>query len=275
MQNDICSEANVKKPQYKVAFFDVDGTLLSFKTHALLPSTYTALDTLRAAGVRCILCTGRSPYSIQAIPQEKFDGLILFNGQLVIMNGQVVHRNALDPQDIKNVVEAVHQGSFECLFMQEDKWYLSAHDDLVRALEKEVNTYLKEEPIDQALTHPIIQLNAFIAPGDEYKILDITKHLKVTRWSPVFLDVVPLEGGKGNAVKAMLERLGIDPKDALAFGDGENDVDMFHEVGTSVAMGNAYAHVQAEASMVTSDANHDGIYNACRALGYPLKALDE
>ena len=45
----------------------------------------------------------------------------------------------------------------------------------------------------------------------------------------------------------------------MAFGDNENDIEMFHLVGTSVAMGNADDEVKKHASTVTLTVDEDGI----------------
>ena len=68
-------------------------------------------------------------------------------------------------------------------------------------------------------------------------------------------------------VAATLERLGIDASEAIAFGDGENDLSMFAAVGTSVAMGNAQDTVKAAATYVTTAVDDDGIYNAAKHFG--------
>ena len=68
-------------------------------------------------------------------------------------------------------------------------------------------------------------------------------------------------------VAATLERLGIDASEAIAFGDGENDLSMFSAVGTSVAMGNAQGTVKAAATYVTTAVDDDGIYNAAKHFG--------
>ena len=91
--------------------------------------------------------------------------------------------------------------------------------------------------------------------------------MKATRWTELFCDVVPREGGKAYGVAATLERFGLEPEEAVAFGDGENDLSMFEAVGTSVAMGNAWDSVKERATFVTNDVDDDGIYYACRRLG--------
>ena len=88
-----------------------------------------------------------------------------------------------------------------------------------------------------------------------------------TRWCDLFCDLIPDNGGKDKGVAATLERLGIAPEEAIAFGDGENDLSMFAAVGTSVAMGNAWDSVKAAASYVTTDVDDDGIYNAAVHFG--------
>jgi hydroxymethylpyrimidine pyrophosphatase-like HAD family hydrolase len=48
----------------------------------------------------------------------------------------------------------------------------------------------------------------------------------------------------------------------MAFGDGNNDAEMFEFVNISVAMGNAKEELKKCATYITDDIDHDGIYNA-------------
>ena len=73
--------------------------------------------------------------------------------------------------------------------------------------------------------------------------------------------------GKETSPEKLCERLGIDASEAIAFGDGENDLSMFSAVGTSVAMGNAQDTVKAAATYVTTAVDDDGIYNAAKHFG--------
>lgn len=42
----------------KALFFDIDGTLVSFKTHTIAASTMEALRNLRAKGIKVFIATG-------------------------------------------------------------------------------------------------------------------------------------------------------------------------------------------------------------------------
>ena len=64
-----------------------------------------------------------------------------------------------------------------------------------------------------------------------------------------------------------LRRLSLDWGEIMAFGDGENDVDMLRRAGVGVAMGNAEAAVKAAADYVTADVDQDGIYRALEHYG--------
>ena len=68
----------------KVIFFDIDGTLLSMKTHRVPDSARRALEELRRKGIKLFLATGRSPAwlgSIEGMLDFKFDGYVMLNGQ--------------------------------------------------------------------------------------------------------------------------------------------------------------------------------------------------
>lgn len=67
------------------------------------------------------------------------------------------------------------------------------------------------------------------------------------------------EATKATGVAWVLESLGISPADAVAFGDGHNDIEMLQFVGTGIAMGNAHPEVVRAAKWVTGTNDEDGI----------------
>lgn len=71
---------------------------------------------------------------------------------------------------------------------------------------------------------------------------------------------------KENSIHLLLKYLNVDPKDAIAFGDGVVDIPMFKACGFSVAMGNGNDEVKQIASYVTDDVDQDGLYNAFKYL---------
>lgn len=66
----------------KAIFFDIDGTLVSFKTHKIPESTIQALHTLKAKGIKLFIATGRPPYDLKFLIDEFGD---LFTGYITLM----------------------------------------------------------------------------------------------------------------------------------------------------------------------------------------------
>ena len=64
----------------KAVFFDIDGTLVSFQTHTVPPSTVRASHLLREQGVNVFISTGRAMRSIDNLGDLSFDGYVTLNG---------------------------------------------------------------------------------------------------------------------------------------------------------------------------------------------------
>lgn len=62
----------------------------------------------------------------------------------------------------------------------------------------------------------------------------------------------------------MMAYLNAPIEDVVVFGDGENDMVMFSDEWTSIAMGNGYPALLDKADYVTDASYDDGILNACR-----------
>lgn len=81
-----------------------------------------------------------------------------------------------------------------------------------------------------------------------------------------FLDVTALGADKGSSVRFLIAHLGLAPSDVAAIGDGHNDISMFIETGTSIAMGNALDEVKQAAHMVAPPNSEAGAAWAIRKL---------
>lgn len=75
------------------------------------------------------------------------------------------------------------------------------------------------------------------------------KHVRVG-YSGYAIHLSPADASKGRAVKFVLERLGIDPSEAVAVGDSAMDADLLKSVGLGVAVGNADEELKRVAGLV-------------------------
>lgn len=129
-------------------------------------------------------------------------------------------------------------------------------------MDENVFLFLKEVIKDVALyVVPIAALGLSII--SLFRSSKITKmENKLKEWDKA-ADIIPLNCGKGNAVNAVLNYYGLSKDEAIAFGDGRNDIEMLEAVGTGVAMGNAIDEVKARADVICKSVEEDGVYHYC------------
>ena len=67
---------------------------------------------------------------------------------------------------------------------------------------------------------------------------------------------------KLSGLKMVMEMYGVEPEQVMAFGDGENDVEMISYAGFGVAMANACPQAKAAADYVAASNDEDGVAKA-------------
>ena len=64
----------------RIAFFDIDGTLVDIDTKRPSPHAVETLRRLREKGVRVCLATGRAPMEVPKFEGAYFDAYLTYNG---------------------------------------------------------------------------------------------------------------------------------------------------------------------------------------------------
>lgn len=253
----------------KAIFFDVDGTLVSFKTHTMSPATLQALHTLREKGILLFLSTGRHQAMLDYVRDLfPFDGYVTLSGQYCYAGDQVLHSNPMPPEAVEELVTAVEDGGFSCIFLEGTDIYINGVDDMARQFMKDLNIPTPPiRPARYALGRQVYQAVTFLDREHEGQLLDRAPHLLTTRWHPNFLDVIPPTGGKDKGLEAVLEHFGIPVEESMAFGDGENDLAMLIRAGVGVAMGTASDYVKERADWTTASVDDEGIVRALEHFG--------
>ena len=101
----------------KAVFFDIDGTLVSFKTHRVPDSTKRAIAILRAKGIRVFIASGRQLLAINNLEDLQFDGYVTLNGGYCIVGEKVIYKHSMPSEDMVSLVRYMEeQESFPCIF---------------------------------------------------------------------------------------------------------------------------------------------------------------
>ena len=250
----------------KAVFFDIDGTLLSHKTNTVPPSALDAIRQLRQQGILVFLATGRHRShleSLSSLRELEYDGAVSLNGGYCYdARGQIFH-NPVCREDIAALLSWLDANPTPCGFTEEDRTYVNFYNDRVHQVHDAIHTpLLPLGDLRRGLDFPVYQILLYLYPEDP--VPPCMPHTRTTRWFTGGVDVIPAEGGKALGIQKILEHYGIHKADTMAFGDGDNDLDMFEAVGLAVAMGNAVPQAKAAADYITDDAEHDGIAKALK-----------
>lgn len=254
----------------KAVFFDIDGTLVSFRTHAIPESAKEAIRQLRRQGIKVFIATGRHWRVINNLGGLEFDGYITLNGSCCYAGkDKVIYRRTIPSEDVGRLLR-LEEGpeAFPCIFVQENGMFINYVNELTEEVFRLLN--FPEPPqcdLREALRVENFQLIAFFKADQEERIMQQLPGCEATRWNPLFTDVVPAGGSKRIGMEKMLEYFGMDREECMALGDGGNDIPMLEYAGIGVAMGNACEEVQQKADFVTRSVDEDGVAYALRHFG--------
>ena len=239
----------------KAVFFDIDGTLVSFKTHVVPKSTLHAIELLKKKGIKVFIATGRHRSSINNLGDLEFDGYVTLNGGYVFAGkDDVIYKHSIPDKDIEALVR-----------YQEHEAFMNYTDKAVNDVFHLLNFPAPPiRPIEDIIGKTVYQLIAFFTQEQEKRIMKVLSHCESTRWNPLFTDIVPFGSSKRVGIDKMLEHFHIGLDECMAFGDGGNDIQMLSHVGIGIAMGNAAKEVMDAAGYVTTSVDENGIYNALK-----------
>lgn len=258
------------KNSIKAMFFDIDGTLVSFKTHEVPESTKRALKLAKEEGILLFTATGRHKLEVEknsALEGLGFTGNITVNGQYCYNADRVIYHRPIDPEDIRLMVEYLEKHPFPCVFEEADRMYINLIDEHVHMVQSYVNIEIPPcEDARRALEQDVYQLCVYLRDGKLPEVLEKMTHCSFTEWHYGGIDVVAKDGSKWIGVGKVMEYYGLEPQEIAAFGDADNDIEMLQGAGISVAMGNARSHVKKIADFVTDDVDSDGIWNAVQKI---------
>lgn len=260
------------KQSVKAVFFDIDGTLVSFKTHQIPQSTLKAISDLRRKGIKVYIATGRPLAFIDNLGDLEYDGMVTVTGaHCFTRDGHVIYHHPVANDDVRRVVDYQRQneGAYPIIFVAEDELFVTDINDDVNFIADLLNIKLPQvHSADYALHKSILQIISFFKADREERLMrELMPDCVSMRWHPLFTDVIAAGVSKSIGIDKVLAYEGLSLEDAMAFGDGGNDLSMIQHVPYGVAMGNACDELKAIANYVTDDVDHDGIAKALYHFG--------
>ena len=251
----------------KIAFFDLDGTIV-YKDNIINPLIRQTLDQLRKNGILVCMATGRANLEIPEFNVD-FDVRMTFNGGCCFNEKEIIYGLTVDKNEIMQVVKNASEINRPTVVAGMNHIVANFVDDDIMEYVgfSKLNLQASDNFYDVIENEDIYELMVSCLKSDHEQFIKDTKNLKVTDWWDRAVDIIPLQSGKGKGVSEILKYYGLSKDEAIAFGDGNNDIELLQACGTAVAMGNASERLKAIATHICGDCKDDGVYYFCKEKG--------
>ena len=250
-------------------FFDIDGTLVSFKNHTVPESARRAIARLREQGVKVFIATGRLMKHVAIVNDIEVDGYITVNGGYCITSaGEVIFESAFPRATVERVIDLSEQYGFDLNVMTHEDMYVSSMGERVQKIASMINIMPTVADVRAiAATQPVVQMCPYVSRELEQEIMPLLPDCVGSRWIETFMDLNVRGVDKSLGIQQVMSYYGLTMAEAMAFGDGGNDLPMVRDAAVGVAMGNACDELKAVADYITSSVDEDGVSRALEHFG--------
>lgn len=249
----------------KIAFFDIDGTLIDMESKQITEKMLETLRRLQENDIKICLATGRSPLGLPKIDGITFDAYLTYNASYCYSGDTEIFSNSIAPEDVLQVIQNAAEIHRPVILAGKDRMEANGADqDLIDYFAIGKQKVVISEDFESMKRETIYQMMVGGRENDYPQILKGVRTAQITAWWDRAADIIPAGGGKGVGVEAVMKYYGVDPSEAIAFGDGTNDIEMLQAVGCGVAMGNATEDVKESVSEICGCVTEDGIYHYCK-----------
>lgn len=251
----------------KAAFFDVDGTLVSFRQKAISDQLRADLLALQAHGIKIFISTGRPRQVLVKtgmLRDVAFDAYVTLNGQYCCNAYEAYRDEPICREDLEQACRILRgRPGMAALMSGADVSYINQVTERAKEVFQFLHTEMYEvRPPEWMLSHKTYQFVPLATPEEEHAFISAMSHCTHTRWHPKGIDIIPKGRGKADGIQATMDYYGLRAEEIIAFGDGENDASMLQMAGIGVAMGNAIDEVKAVADYVTAAVEENGVSQA-------------
>jgi Cof subfamily protein (haloacid dehalogenase superfamily) len=252
---------------------DIDGTLVT-REKRVTPAALSAIERLRAAGIKFTVISSRPPRGIKVVGDVV--GLIepvpAFNGGLVVESDlvTVLREKLLEPIVAERLIRRLQE-------LKAGIWVYTHRDWFVL---DENGPYVQHEEHAVQYSPTVVKDFSGIALDRVAKIVGVSEDfdalteaekqvqkefegaVSATKSQKYYLDITHPSANKGEGVLLISELLDIPAENIATIGDMQNDVSMFRQTGLSIAMGNATDEVKTTAKYVTASNEEEGFASA-------------
>ena len=242
----------------------------------LRPRTAAALRAAGAAGIDVVIATGRMYRSVR--PYAEVAGitapLVCYQGAAVVdpKTGTWLLHEPIPLELAREAIGAVEDEGFALNCYVDDDLYVAAITDHARSYADfqsiplhevgDLLGWIERPPTKLVVVDDPDRLDA-LRPRLEERF---GGRLYIAKSLPYFLELASPTISKGSGLAFVSEHLGFTAERTVAFGDGENDLELLDWAGFGIAVENANEGLKARADWVCPSAEEEGVAQVIEAL---------
>ena len=239
------------------------------------PRTRRAIASAREAGTHVILVTGRMFWSVRPYAEAAGidDPVVCYQGAVVAdpVTGKFLRDVPIPLEAAKEAIAAVQAEGYPLNCYVGDELYVAEHTSASDSYASFQNLEVHE--VGNLLTWLSRPPTKLVAVGDPVSLDGLQQRmlerfrgrLFISKSLPYFLEFASPEVTKGSGLAFLAEHLGFSREETVAFGDGENDVELLEWAGYGVAVANAHDRVLAVADFVCPPVDEEGVAQVIEA----------
>jgi Cof subfamily protein (haloacid dehalogenase superfamily) len=241
----------------------------------LWPRTRAAISAARAAGIHVVLVTGRMFQSVRqyALDAGLDDPVVCYQGAVVAepVSGRWLRHEPIPLELARETIQVLNEEGFGLNCYVDDELYVAAITPEARRYADFQHLELHEVGnLLQWLSEPPTKLVVI----DHPHVLDDLEQRMKTRFDgrlyiskslPFFLEFASPDVTKASGLEFLSEHLGFSREGTVAFGDGENDIELVDWAGYGVAVENAHDRVKEVADFVCPPVDEEGVAQVIEA----------
>ncbi|MBR3927786.1 MAG: HAD family phosphatase [Clostridia bacterium] len=228
---------------------DMDGTLLNHEGK-LTSRTIEAAKAAMEKGAKFVLSSGRMPEALKA-----FAGELSVNAPCVCFNGgaavdvftdEVYYKTPVPMNLAKDIAETAESMNLYIHAFIRGGYIAPVYNEKTAAYEKltTVKATVVNGKVSENLTEEPMKILVLDTPEGAEKALPVLQEkfkgrASIMRSQKHLIECVDKNTSKAGALEHLIHALGIDKEETLAFGDGQNDLEMLKWANESYVMDNA------------------------------------
>lgn len=259
------------KGKIKMVVTDLDDTLLSPEKEICVDAV-GMIKTLKEKGVNFTFITGRPPFAI-----KRFAEKVCISAPIVACNGAIlmekcgeiqIEGSGLPLAPLEDLLNRAKDQGLTVLILAGEIEYALAKTDWTRSREESgrevpivaLTGLLKEKTIYKVniMAHNAPEKFSLLIP----QIQAFERDYSIAVYGNTGCEIVAKSVNKKTGLLKICDLCKVEPKDVLAIGDNENDIQMLQTAGIGVAVGNATEATKASADYVCENTYTKGVMEA-------------